>query len=94
MQKSYPRIVAIDPEFKARHSLVFLAWAIDEATGREFVGLSLAHRDARVRKLCQKINNQRKRRQSQGKPYFLSPTGFAVTGPLIKGKFQPPNARK
>ena len=73
-------IVFLDPNFCAQGALRALARAIDKATGSQFMGLTRARQHSLNRKRLARINRQRAGRRTQGKSYFLTPTGFAVTG--------------
>ncbi len=78
--KGRPHVVSLDIEFCAYWQLRELCRAIDQATGSEFLALTKSRRIAIARQTFAQVNTQRARRRSQNKPYFLTPTGFAVTG--------------
>lgn len=65
------KTISLNRNFCAYFGLIFLAWAIDEATGREFVSLSLALRRNIGRKVLARINAKRAKRRAASKPYFL-----------------------
>jgi DNA-binding transcriptional ArsR family regulator len=74
------RRISLDRTFCAYRSLRELACAIDKATGGEYAALAWSRVILLDRKRLAIINAKRAARRAAGKPYFKSPTGFAVTG--------------
>ena len=66
-------VIMLNAQFPGYWGLVYLAWAIDRATGNEFRSLSRARRAEVNYKRLSKINARRAKRRSEGKPYFLIP---------------------
>lgn len=79
-RKGQPGFVTLNPKLYAYGHLRKLAQFIDKTSGKEYLVLAQAAGIQIYRKRLNKINAGRATRQARGRPYFLKPTGFAVTG--------------
>jgi hypothetical protein len=86
-------IIMMNRQFCAYFGLLYLAWAIDNATGREFVSLSISRRLAIGVKALAKVNAKRAQRRAQGKPYFQAPHPFH-NSPAASRSFDKVNAER
>ena len=72
--------ISLDRSFVAYDTLRRLACKIDNLTGGEFKALSHARLAMLNRKRFRHLSRLRRARKNRGKSYFLTPTGFQVTG--------------
>jgi hypothetical protein len=86
-----PCLVSLNREFRAYSYIRSLARTIDKLTGEEYLALTKSRILMITGENLRRVNAQRAARRAQGKPYFLTPTGFAVTG--CHNRWTPPRKK-